>query len=116
MDLGPLRTLALSLNLSAHGVPAVVTRPVPDEAPISTTGIWAPTEPQQDGQPVGTDFRRLDSRRVLALPRSDVPSLPRGTTIVAALHSGGAEKTWIVDGLDRVEADTWRAIVKLAMT
>ena len=40
MDLGPLRTLALEINLAAHGVSATVTRPAPDDTPVSTTGIW----------------------------------------------------------------------------
>lgn len=113
MDFGPLRSLALSLNLSAHGVAATVTPPPPDDVPVSTTGIWA-TAPLQDEQPAGTDFRRREPRRVLALPKTDLPILPRGTTIVAPEVMGGVDKTWRVDGLDRSEGDHWRAIVALA--
>jgi len=101
--------------LDAFGVPATVTRPVPEESPVTTTAVWVAT-PEEDPQPVGTVFRRREPRRILVLPRADLATLPNGTTIVAAEEVGSVEKTWIVDGLDRVEADTWRAIVKLAMT
>lgn len=110
MDLGPLRTLALNLQLSAHGVAATVTRPTPDDTPISTRGIWL--RPADDPQPYGTDLRRRDPRRVIALPRADVPTLPRGTLVEAAEITGGAALTWRVDGFDQVaEVDHWRAIV-----
>lgn len=115
MDLGPLRTLALELNLAAHGVAATVTRPAPDDTPVTTTGIWH-SGPVEDPQPYGTDFRRREPRRILALPRADLATLPRGTTISAPETIGGTAKTWVVDSLDRVEADTWRAIVTLALT
>ena len=52
----------------------------------------------------------------MALPRADLSTLPRGTTIVAPETIGGTDKTWVVDGLERVEADTWRAIVRQAET
>jgi len=104
MDLGPLRTLALEINLAAHGVSATVTRPAPDDTPVSTTGIWY-TQPLDETRPFGTDFQRRD-----------LSTLPRGTTIVAPETIGGTDKTWVVDGLERVEADTWRAIVRQAET
>jgi len=115
MDLGPLRTLALEINLAAHGVSATVTRPAPDDTPVSTTGIWY-TQPLDETRPFGTDFQRREPRRVMALPRADLSTLPRGTTIVAPETIGGTDKTWVVDGLERVEADTWRAIVRQAET
>lgn len=112
MDLGPLRTLALEINLAAHGVAATVTRPAPDDTPIDTTAIWQ-TEPNQDAQPFGSDFIKTEPRRVLALPRSDVPTVPRGTLIVAPEATGGANKNWRADGLERTTADTWRVLVAL---
>ena len=113
MDLGPLRTLALSLNLGAHGVPATVTRPAPDDTPVVTTGIWI-TTPLEDPQPYGMDFQRAEPRRVMALPRSALASLPRETVIVAADTIGGATKTWRVDSLDRTDADVVRVILVAA--
>ncbi len=114
MDLSALRALTLTLNLSAHGVPAVVTRPVPDDTAITTTAIWVPTAPIDESQPFGSGFRRREPRRVLALKRSEFAEVPSGTTIVAPEQLGGATRTWVVDGLDRVEADHWRVIVKIA--
>jgi hypothetical protein len=110
VDLGPLRTLALELNLAAHGVAATVTRPFPDNTPIETTGIWQ--RPLDETQPIGTDFTRREPRRVLVLPRSVLSTLPRGTTIGAPELAGGPVLAWRVDGLDRAnEPDTWRAIL-----
>jgi hypothetical protein len=111
MDLGPLRALALDLTSSAHGVTATVTRPAPDNSPIVTRGIWI-TSPLGESRPYGTDLQRRDPRRVLALPRSAVSTLPRGSIVVAAEAPGGAVKVWRVDGLDpTVVVEQWRAIV-----
>lgn len=113
MDLGPLRTLALGLNLSAHGVPATVTRPAPDDTPVVTTGIWI-TTPLDEQRPVGVDFQRREPRRVMALPRSALASVPRHTIVVASETIGGANKTWRVDGLERTDADVFRVILVAA--
>jgi hypothetical protein len=111
MDLGGLRALALDLNVSAHGVDATVTRPAPDNAPIQTRGIWV-TTPLEEPRAYGTDFQRREPRRVLALARSAVPTLPRGTTVVAAETIDGTVKTFRVDGLDpMVVPEQWRAIL-----
>jgi hypothetical protein len=111
MDLGPLRTLALSVNLNVHGVDATVTRPQPDDTPIATRGVWS--SPLDEQQPFGTDLRRVEPRRVLVLPKSALATVPRGTLIVAAEAPGGATKTWRVDGHDgAAQADYWRVIVK----
>lgn len=112
MNFGPLRSLVLSINQAVHGVAATVTRPAPDNAPIETTGIWQ-VAPLEEQQPFGTDFRRVEPRRVMVLSRADVPTIPRGTVIVAPETLDGVDKTWKVDGLDRTEGDHWRAIVVL---
>lgn len=110
MDLGPLRTLALSVNLNVHGVDATVTRPSPDNAPIVTRGIWS--TPIEDVQPVGADFRRREPRKVLVLPRADVPTLPSGTLIDAPDAIGGPVVAWRFDGFaSPAEDGYWRAIV-----
>src|SRR5687768_3198209 len=101
MDLTALRTLALDVTASVHGVAATVTRPAPDETPIETRGIWV-TSPLEEPRAFGTDFQRRAPRRVLALPVSAVPTLPRGTLVSAPDQSGGAVKVWRVDGLDPV--------------
>lgn len=107
MDFGPLRALALDLNLSAHGVDVIVT--VPEGAPVETRGIWL--TPLTDGFPSGGSHQRHEPVRIMALRREDVPAVPRGTLIVGPEKSGGVDQTWKVDGLDRLEADHARVIV-----
>lgn len=110
MDLAPLRALAFSLNQSAHGVPAVVTRPAPNNTPVNTTGIWM--TPALFEESAG-DMQRREVRRVLVVPRSStLTTLPLETTIVAPEVLAGGNRTWIVEGFDRIEADRWRAIVR----
>lgn len=112
MDLGPLRQLALTVNLNVLGVDATVTRPAPDNTPIMTRGIWS--FPLGDQQEFGVDFKRREPRRVLVLPREDVPTMPSGTLISAAEAVGGTPRTWRFDGHDApAESGYWRAIVTL---
>lgn len=95
--------------MAAFGVSAVVTRPAPDATPITTTVVWHPT--QTEDVPVGNEFARREPRRVLAVRRDEVPTMPRGTLVVCAEESGGASETWRVDALDRYESDLIRVVV-----
>jgi hypothetical protein len=114
MDLGSLRTLVREVNVLAHGVAATVTRPAPDNTPVSTTGIWLVT-PLTEDQPFGIDVRRVDARRVLAITKTTaLGTMPRGTVIAAAEEPGGTVKTWRVDGIERADVNYWRVIVALA--
>src|SRR5688572_18387890 len=98
--------------LTAFGVPATVTRPAPDTTPIATTRVWLPA--LEEPQPYGTDFQRREPRRRLALPRSVLPTLPRGTSVAAPEIAGAAVKTWTVDGLERaVDPDFWFPILTI---
>ena len=112
MDLGSLRALALDVNLAAHGVPITsITRPMPDNEPIvGVRGIWLP--PLVEDPPVGRELQRREPRRVLVLRRADVPTVPRGTVIVAPEKAGDPDSTWEVDGTDRLEADRVHVIVR----
>lgn len=106
------RRVPLSSALAAFGLPATVTRPAPDDDPISTTGFWV--SPLEETVPYGSDLPRRDPRRVFVLPRADVPTINRGTLIEAAEFEGDTVKTWRVDGLDRsVDPDHFRVIVTL---
>jgi len=109
MDLGALRALALDLNLAAHGVDMVVT--LPGAAGIETRGIWVTTIAED--MPGGGDFQRREPRRVMALSRADVATVPRGTVIYGPEKGGDEEEPryWRVDGTERVEADHTRVIV-----
>ena len=107
MDLGSLRTLAFGLNLSAHGVPATLTPP--NQPAVTTRVIWATPETQLE--PPGAQFGRREPIRIAVISRSDVPSVPRGTLILAPESAGGSDQLWRVDGMERVEADHHRVIV-----
>lgn len=111
MDLSSLRALAFDLNVSAHGVDVTVTTPDPDAEPIETRGIWA--TPTTELLPGGFDVQRAEPRRVLVLPSAEVPTVPRGTIILAPEHLGGDVLRWRVDGIDRIEVGQHRVVVIL---
>lgn len=93
-----LAQLALmqKVNQAAHGVSITVTPP--GGSAVTTTGIWH--DPLIDTQPLGSDFRRRDPRRVMEIPLTDtLTDVPRGSTVVAADRDGGSAKTWRADGL-----------------
>lgn len=94
---------------SAFGVPAVVTRPAPDDDPIVTTAVWV--MPTADLLPMGQDFQRRERRYLVALRRDAVPTLPRGTTIDAAEASGLTARTWRVDSIESIDTEAIRAWV-----
>lgn len=108
MDFGALRTLALDVNFSVHGVPATVT--VEGLDPVETRVIWM--TPVSEDVPIGADYTRREPIRIAALTRLDVPNVPRGTVIVAPEKGGGEDVSWVVDGHDRQEADHNRVYVK----
>lgn len=110
MDLGPLRALALDLNLGAHGVPVTVQPPYPtDGAEVVTRGIWVTQ--QSDLVPGGTEFQRREPRRVLVLRLGDVAKVPRGTAIIAPAIMGGPNRGWRVDGVAEQQQDHIRLVV-----
>lgn len=93
--------------LGAFGVSAVVTRPGLD--PITTEVVWVPAAP--NFAPEGMDFQALSMRKVLAIPRATVPTLPTGTVVLVAEIDGGAPATFVVDAIDRHESDHIRAVM-----
>jgi hypothetical protein len=101
-DLRPL----MGPFFDAFGVPVTVTRPLPDNDPIETVGIWIDLAPME--MPPGMEFQRKEPQRVLALGRDDVPTVPRGTAVLAPETLGGPVKGWRIDGLERADADHHR--------
>lgn len=91
------------------GVPASVTRPAPDDTPLTATVVWM--NPSTIGHPDGSAFQRREPIHVVSIARSEVPSLPRGTRLVAPLLLGGPSETWVVDEMVMQDADTWSALV-----
>ena len=101
--------LVLETNLLRHGVTATVTRPAPDDAAIATRVIWLTTNTEND--PAGLSLQRKGPRRVAVLSRTAVPTVPKGTLIVAAERPGATAQTWRVDGTDSLYADHTRVVV-----
>lgn len=120
--MGDLRP-ALDPAMAAFGVPAVITRPAPNDTPVTTTGIWMSTLPganfssgtDNERRPFGTDFQKFDPRRVISVPRTAaLPNVPRGSTVLAAEMAGAAATVWKVDGYEHAEADHFRLFVVTA--
>lgn len=95
--------------LAAFGVDATITRPVPDDTPIETSIVWLP--PTMEEFPGGPDLQRRSRRRVAGIDRDAVPTVPKGTTIVAPERDGEDPQEWRVDGVELADADHIRAVV-----
>lgn len=93
----------------AFGLPATVTRPAPDDTPLTATVVWI--TPQTMDSPGGSPFGRREAVRSLGISRAQVATVPRGTRIQVAEQDGDAVRTWQVDELEIVEADHVRALV-----
>ncbi len=102
--------LQVGAFFDAFAVAATVTPP--NAAAIVTRGFWV--SPLVENMPVGQDLNRRDPRRVFVLPRADVGSLPKGTVVEAVEYGGSVARIWTVDGIDSMEADHVRAILKPA--
>jgi hypothetical protein len=114
MGLSTLRALVVAQNIRTFGVPATVTRPAPDDAPIEASGaIWV--TPVTEEQPSGVTFGRRERRRVLSLLTSEVPTIPRGTVIEAPDERDGTTQRWIVQAVDVIEAEHTRVVVVPAL-
>lgn len=101
--------LALGALFGSAAVDAVVTRPAPDDTPIAASVLWV--TPTTDDAPGGTDFHRREPHEVAAIRKSDVPTMPRRTRIVAVRHPGESARTWSVDRVVVDEPDLWRVLV-----
>lgn len=114
MDVLELRALVCDANFAAHGVPVVVTRPSPDETPLTTVGIWFTpglTGPFLASVPGGFDLQRKDRHRVMAIKVADVPTVPKKTRVAAAEVSGGPVLTWRVDSTEYEDAHHRRVVL-----
>jgi len=97
---------AIGPALAVFGLPATVT--LPGEEPVVTVAIWLPpVSVLAEGVMIQTDR----PQPVLALPRADVPSVPRGTLIEVAEVEGGEVKAWLVESVLGLQVDEIRVIV-----
>lgn len=110
MDFGALRDLALERCLWAHGVDVTVTRPAPNDTPISCRAMWL-TQTTND-RPIAAEFTRRDNRHVMVIDRLDVEELPAGTFIIAPERMGHRNFSWLVDGHEETQADQHRVILR----
>jgi hypothetical protein len=113
-----LQALVRDINFGVLGVAVTVTRPWPDDVPIATKGIWLTpglAHPALDPLPGDQAIRRRERLRVIAIPVSDVPTLPTGSRIDAPDVEGATPAAWRVDALDY--ADGWhRRVIVVAET
>ena len=89
------------------GVDAVVTPP--GGSPVQTRIIWLP--PITVEHPIGTELRRAEPKRVLALPLDGLGEVPRGTIVTAPEYEGAEASDWKIDEAERVDFDHYRATV-----
>ncbi len=97
-----------------QSIAVTVTRPAPNDDPITTRGIWC--TPNTEPMPGGVEFSRREAIRILALRRDDVPTAPKDTVILAPHPEdlGGDPVGWVVDGTDLRAVDHHRVIVRRA--
>ncbi len=106
MDWGELDTLVNDTVFGAFSVSGTVTRPAPDDTPITATLVWqTPTTEELFGG------QHREPKRVIVIRRDQVPTVPRGTQIVAPLTPTGTPQPWRVDGLERLEDSIGRYLV-----
>ena len=111
MHVDTLQARAFAVLVATMGVPAVITGPVPDDQSVTTSVVWQ-DQPSDQSRPFGAEIARRELRRTLAVPRSALSSLPKGSLILAAERTGDTTKTWVVDGLtDVIDPDAFRVFV-----
>jgi hypothetical protein len=109
MDLRP----SFSAVLDAFSQPATVTPP--GGPAVSTKAVWLPSKAVE--VPSGVDIRHAESRRILALPKADVPQIPKGTIVHVAEADGQAAVNWMIDPTFRndptltADVDHWKVLV-----
>ena len=96
----------------AFGVPATVTRPAPDDTPITTSVVWMSS--LSEDALTGMQLQRREQKHILAVRHDQVPNLPRKTVILAPRTLGATVERWMVDGTDRQEDDLTRYLVVAA--
>lgn len=114
MAIDGLRALVLDVNFEAHGVPAIVTRPFPDNTPIETRVIWLTpglTRPFTDPYPVDQQLQRREIERIAVIRVADVATVPLGTRIDASEPIGGAVRAWRVDSVEYADSEQRRVHV-----
>jgi len=82
---------------------------VPDGSPTQARIVWLSA--QTVDYPAGTEYRRVEEHRAMAIPKDDVPQVPINTVIVCAETPGGGVRTWKVDSILQLDYDHTRVSV-----
>jgi hypothetical protein len=91
----------------AFGLDALVT--YPGGATVETTAIWLPFDPLE--APVGGQFQRVESRKVIALSLVGAAQVPLDTVITVAEYEGATASDWKVQSHDRHDSHHQRVVV-----
>lgn len=108
MSFGALRSLALDLNLWAHGLDILVYVE-PNADPVETRGVWL-TDTTNEA-PLGASFARREALKVMAIAKSAVSAFPRGLRIVAPRQEGETATSWLVDSVLETQVDHVRVVL-----
>ena len=103
MDLRP----SIEAALAAFALEAVMTPP--GGPAVEARAIWLPSTTVE--YPTGSEYRRAEMRRVIALTLDGVSLIPRDTIVTAPEYSGAVAVDWKVDESERVDFDHWRVVV-----
>ena len=101
VNLQTLRDLATDKCFGIAGEDAAVTRPW--ENPIPAKVFWL--DPLDEPSPIGRDYARRGPRWLLAVRRSEVPELQRGSLINGSGPPGSTISTWQVDSMELVNRE-----------
>lgn len=106
-----LRDLVFDTNLAAGritGAAVDVTVTPVNGSPIETTGLWA--TPLQQDEPT-MDAKRHERIRIMALTREAVPTLPKGSIVLAPERPDGIAVGWRVEGFEVEEVEHRRVVL-----
>jgi hypothetical protein len=86
-------------------VPITVTRPAPNDTPVASVGVWLL---DMIPSPEEAVFQKREVRRDMAISRTDVDVIEKGTTVNAPPRDGGVAVNWTVDSVVAIEANATR--------
>lgn len=108
MDLLDVSAAAVAIDFDIHGIDITVT--VPNGDPVETRGTWLP--PIDDGTGVLQAFTRSGPKRLMAIARTELEAVPKGSVIVATERDGADPVTFVAD-LKGEAVDPYRIVVQL---
>lgn len=112
MGIEDLRGLVQGLMFGTYADPGpfakAATVTPPDSEPVQTAVIWLN---RSEASPGDSAYQREEQRRVVAIRRDHVPSVPRGTLVACAALLEDEPQVWVVDATESVAPDHQRVAV-----